>query len=134
MQEITRLPDGRHETADEPERKKQVSHSNCTTSTVLAQCGRLASVLQKHKGTVSLYQRQLATALVLGLVSVGQTEDPKQAALSVLHQLLQIQHDSLAMDTDGQGSQCMGCGIAVHICAWKVSTTSRQLCAESTNT
>ncbi|KAL3134232.1 hypothetical protein ABBQ38_006663 [Trebouxia sp. C0009 RCD-2024] len=96
VEDITILPDRGHEIADEPESKKQ-----------------------KHKGTVSLYQQQLATALVLCLVSVGQSGDPRQAALSVLHQLLRIQHDSLALDTDGQGSQCMGCGIAVYICAWK---------------
>ncbi|KAL0031501.1 hypothetical protein WJX77_003847 [Trebouxia sp. C0004] len=69
--------------------------------------------------TVSLYQQQLATALVLCLISVGQSDGSKEAALSVLNQLLRIEHDSLALDTDGQGSQCMGCGIAVYICAWK---------------
>ena len=121
VEDITILPNREHGTADEPERKKQVGHINCTTSAVLAQGSRFASVLQEHKGTVSLYRQQLATALVLCLVSVGQSDDPKQAALSVLHQLLRIEHDSLALDTDGQGSQCMGCGIAIHICAWKVS-------------
>ncbi len=83
-------------------------------------------MLQKHRGTISLYQQQLVTALVLCLVAAGQTNDPRQAALAALHQLLQIEHDSLALDTDGQGSQCMGCGIAVYICAWKVSTVHRQ--------
>ena len=80
-----------------------------------------------------LYRQQLLTALVLCLVAVGQSGDPKQAALAFLHQLLRIEHDSLEKDTDGQGSQCMGCGIAVYICAWKVSTTPCQLCVESTN-
>lgn len=83
-------------------------------------------MLQKSTGTISLYQQQLVTALVLCLVTVGQTNDPRQAALAVLHQLLQIEHDSLALDTDGQGSQCMGCSIAVYICAWKVSTAHQQ--------
>lgn len=72
-------------------------------------------------------QQQLVTALVLCLVTVSQTNDPRQAALASLHQLLQIEHDSLALDSDGQGSQCMGCGIARHVCAWKVSMTSHQL-------
>ena len=99
VEDITMLPNREHGTADEPERKKQVGHINCTTSAVLAQGSRFASVLQEHKGTVSLYRQQLATALVLCLVSVGQSDDPKQAALSVLHQLLRIEHDSLALDT-----------------------------------
>ena len=59
-------------------------------------------MLQKHRGTISLYQQQLVTALVLCLVAAGQTNDPRQAALAALHQLLQIEHDSLALDTDGQ--------------------------------
>lgn len=97
VEDITVLQDKTAETAeDEPESKKQ-----------------------KHIGTVSLYQQQLVTALVLCLVPVGQEKVHKQAALSVLHQLLRIEHDSLMLDTDGQGSLCMGCGIAVYICAWK---------------
>ena len=75
-----------------------------------------ACLRRLHEGTVGLYQQQLATALVLCLVSVGQSDNPKQAALSVLHQLLQIQHDSLASDTDGQGSQCMSWHCGVHLC------------------
>ena len=43
--------------------------------------------------------------------------------LAVLYQLLQIEHDSLASDIAGQGSQCMGCDITIHICAWKVNTS-----------
>lgn len=40
----------------------------------------------------------------------------EQAALALLHQLLRIGRDSLAPDINGQGSQCMGCGIATHLC------------------
>ena len=94
VEDVTVLQDRTSETAeDEPGSKKQL-----------------------------LYRQQLLTALVLCLVAVGQSCDAKQAALALLHQLLRIEHDSLAKDTDAQGSHCMGCGIAVYVCAWKVTT------------
>ena len=36
VEDITRLPERKHEEAEGPERKKQVGHNNCTTSTVFA--------------------------------------------------------------------------------------------------
>ena len=77
----------------------------------------LAFWSQRNNSSNSLYQRHLLTALVCCLVPIGQRNHPEQAALALLHQLVRIEHDSLASDTDGQGSQCMGCGIAIHICA-----------------
>lgn len=76
--------------------------------------GRLACVLQRHKSSVTVYQRQLVTALVLCLVPVS--DATKQAALTVLHQVLQIEHDSLTSDTDDQGVVTVAQNCSAHLC------------------
>ena len=105
---------------------RQRSLLGANVTSFLCSGDSFASVSQSSRSSVSLYQRHLVTALVCCLVPVGQRSHPEQAALALLHQLVRIEHDSLASDTAGLGSQCKGCGIAIHICAWKVSISFQQ--------
>jgi len=98
--DVTVLPDRAAKTLeDELQSKKQVVDS--ALRVFAASRSRLASLLQISWGTISLYQQQLVTALVLCLVTVRETNTPRQAALAVLHQVLLIEHDCAALDTDG---------------------------------